>query len=210
MQKYLVEFIGTFFLILTIGMTVIDPAIGGFAPLTIGSILIVMVYAGGHISGAHYNPAVTLAVWLRGKCDTKDVIPYLASQIIAAFAAAHVVIYFKQDLPTVSPNIEILPVFLAEVIFTFALCHVILHVATSKKTANNSYYGLAIGLTVMAGIFTVGGISGGVFNPAVAIAGGFMKLIHWGNIWIFFAAQIVGAVLASGAFRLINRDEYKK
>ena len=75
MGRYAVELIGTFFLVLTIGMTVIEPGAGTLAPLAIGSALMVMVYAGGHISGAHYNPAVTLAVWMRGRCAAADVPP---------------------------------------------------------------------------------------------------------------------------------------
>src|SRR5471030_3271354 len=104
MKKYLVEFIGTFFLVLTIGMTVIDPVVAvGFAPLAIGAALMVMIYAGGHVSGAHYNPAVTLAVWLRGRCATADVIPYWVSQILGALAAAALALYLKGN-PTVTPQ----------------------------------------------------------------------------------------------------------
>ena len=77
MNKYIVELIGTFFLVFTIGNVVIEPGAGPLAPLAIGAALMVMVYAGGHISGAHYNPAVTLAILIRGKCDAKDVAPYV-------------------------------------------------------------------------------------------------------------------------------------
>src|SRR6478609_8746491 len=93
MNKYLTEFIGTFFLVLTIGCTVIPGATGVIPPLAIGSSLMVMVYAGGHISGGHYNPAVTLAVWLRGRCPTKDVLPYWISQNAGAVVAAAVVLF---------------------------------------------------------------------------------------------------------------------
>src|SRR5208282_87741 len=109
MKKYLVEFIGTFFLVLTVGMTVIDPGAGNFAPLAIGSALMIMVYAGGHVSGGHYNPAVTIAVWLRGRCPSADVVPYLGSQIVGGVVAAFLVLYLKGD-PTVAPmEVEILP-----------------------------------------------------------------------------------------------------
>src|SRR3954447_12571008 len=93
MKKYITELIGTFFLVLTIGCTVISGAAGVIPPLAIGSALMGMIYAGGHISGAHYNPAVTLAIWLRGKCLAKDVIPYMLSQIIGAMLAAAVVAF---------------------------------------------------------------------------------------------------------------------
>ena len=96
LNKYLVEFIGTFFLVLTIGMTVISPGdAGNLAPLAIGGVLMVMIFAGGHISGAHYNPAVTLAVFLRGKCPAKDVAPYIVSQLIAAAVASSLVLFLK-------------------------------------------------------------------------------------------------------------------
>src|SRR3954453_16622158 len=94
MNKYLTEFVGTFFLVLTIGCTVVPGVPGVIPPLAIGSVLMVMVYAGGHISGAHYNPAVTLAVWLRGRCPTKDVIPYVLTQLVAAIAGAALAKYF--------------------------------------------------------------------------------------------------------------------
>jgi aquaporin Z len=88
MKKYFAELIGTFFLVLTIGCTVIGHGAGALAPLAIGSALMVMVFAGGHISGGHFNPAVTLGVWLRGKCETKDVVPYMIFQIVGAVLAA--------------------------------------------------------------------------------------------------------------------------
>src|SRR5881392_3029745 len=105
MNKYVTEFIGTFFLVLTVGCTVVPGAAGVIPPLAIGSALMVMIYAGGHISGGHYNPAVTLAVWLRGKCPTKDVVPYWVSQVIgAALAAAAVGFLFGSGKPMVISN----------------------------------------------------------------------------------------------------------
>src|SRR5258707_14845425 len=98
MKKYLAEFIGTFFLVFTIGMTVVAPGAGNLAPLAIGCALMVMVYAGGHVSGAHYNPAVTLAVWLRGKCPAADVGPYVVAQVPAPTRAAFAVKALKTGL----------------------------------------------------------------------------------------------------------------
>ncbi|HEX7576884.1 MAG TPA: aquaporin, partial [Verrucomicrobiae bacterium] len=153
MKKYLVEFIGTFFLVLTVGMTVIDPGAGALAPLAIGSALMLMVYAGGHVSGGHYNPAVTLAVWLRGRCPTGDVPAYLVAQVVGAVAASFLTLYLKGN-PTVTPGeIKILPALIAELVGTFALCYVVLNVATAKGTAGNSNYGLAIGFTVVTMAF---------------------------------------------------------
>jgi aquaporin Z len=203
MNKYLTECIGTFFLVLTIGCTVVPGAPGVIPPLAIGSALMVMIFAGGHISGAHYNPAVTLAVWLRGKCLTKDVVPYMVSQIIgAALAAAAVGFLFGSGKPMVIANVP--QALLAEFLFTFALAYVVLNVATAKGTANNSFYGLAIGFTVLTGAFAVGGISGGAFNPAVAIGAAIMKLITPAQIWIHLLADFLGGAAAAGVFIAVN------
>ena len=207
MVKYIAEFIGTFFLVLTVGMVVIEPGVGTLAPLAIGSILAIMIYAGGHISGAHYNPAVTLAVWIRGKCDTKDVVLYIVAQIAAGIAAACLTLFLKSN-PTVSamtPNV--LPALLAEFLFTFALCFVVLNVATAKSTEGNSYFGLVIGLTVLVGAFAVGGISGGVFNPAVAIGITLMGLSAAQDIWIFLVENLLGGVVAAVTFKIVNPSD---
>ena len=207
MKKYLAEFIGTFFLVLTIGCTVIPGAAGVIAPLAIGAALMIMVFASGHISGAHFNPAVTLAVFIRGKCDAKDVLPYWIAQVAAAVAAAFVAMFLVGNSGT-PMEITNLPVaFAAEFLFTFALAYVVLNVATAKGTANNSFYGLAIGMTVMAGAFSVGSISGGAFNPAVAVGIGLMKLVNLSQIWLHIAAELVAAVVAALAFKIINPDD---
>src|SRR5258705_8037461 len=144
MKKYFAEFIGTFFLVLTIGCTIIGHGAGPFAPLAIGSALMVMIFAGGHISGGHFNPAVTLGVWLRGKCDAKDVAPYMIFQVMGAMLAALVVKFFKGGPAAVPLQPETIPALLAEFLFTFALVYVVLNVATAKGTSGNSFYGLAI------------------------------------------------------------------
>jgi aquaporin Z len=204
MNKYLTEFIGTFFLVLTIGCTVVPGAAGVIAPLAIGSALMVMIYAGGHISGGHYNPAVTLAVWIRRKCATRDVGPYMVSQVIGAALAAVVVAFlFGSGKPLVISNVP--QALLAEFLFTFALCYVVLNVATAKGTANNSFYGLAIGFTVLTGAFAVGGISGGAFNPAVAIAAAIMKILTPAQIWIHLVADFIGGAAAAGVFVFANQ-----
>jgi len=207
MKKYLVEFIGTFFLVLTVGMTVIDPGAGALAPLAIGSALMIMVYAGGHVSGGHYNPAVTLAVWLRGRCAASDVPAYIGAQVAAGVLAAITVMALKGD-PTVTPaEIKAGPALLAEFIGTFALCYVVLNVATAKATAGNSNYGLAIGFTVMVMAFALGGISGGAFNPAVAVGITVMHLAKASSLWIFLVGNFAAAVVAALAFKLINSDD---
>jgi aquaporin Z len=208
MKRYLVEFIGTFFLVFTVGSTVIAPGAGGLAPLAIGASLMVMVFAGGHVSGGHYNPAVTLAVWIRGKCDTKDVVPYWVAQLAAAFVAAWIV--GKIKMPGAAQPLMLAswkPAFVAEFLFTFALCWVVLNVATAKGTAGNSFYGLAIGMTVMTGAFAVGSVSGGAFNPAVATGITLMGLSFWGNLWVLIAGEAAGAVAAATAYKLVNGSD---
>ena len=213
MKKYLVEFIGTFFLVFTIGMTVIAPGAGAMAPLAIGSVLAVMIFAGGHVSGGHFNPAVTLGVWLRGKCDTGDVVPYLAAQSAAAFLASQVVKALKTGLVAKAAALagpmtpEVLPALLAEFLFTFALVWVVLNTATAKGTSGNSFYGLAIGFTVLAGAYSVGGISGGAFNPAVALGLCTMGVVAWNSLWIYLVACFAGGAVAAGAYKAVNGSE---
>ena len=208
MKKYIGEFIGTFFLVTTIGCVVVSPHDAGpMAPLAIGSALMVMIFAGGHISGAHYNPAVTLAVFLRGKCPAQDVIPYMVAQVVAAAVAGGVVLYLKANpkVPVATPDIA--RALLAEFLYTFALCYVVLNVATAKGTSGNSFYGLAIGFTVLTGAYAVGAISGGAFNPAVAVGITVMGLSAVANIWIFLVANFAAAAAAAFVFRVINPDD---
>ena len=208
MKKYLVEFIGTFFLVLTVGMTVIDPVVAvGFAPLAIGAALMTMIYAGGHVSGGHYNPAVTLAVWLRGRCASCDVPFYFLAQILGAAAAAFIALYFKGN-PTLTPKeVVVVPALIAEFIGTFALCYVVLNVATAKATAGNSNYGLAIGFTVMVMAYALGGVSGGAFNPAVATGITVMHLEKAGNFWIYLLGNLGGGAAAALVFKFVNPDD---
>ena len=208
MNKYLTECIGTFFLVLTIGCTVIAGGAGVIPPLAIGSALMVMIFAGGHISGGHYNPAVTLGVWMRGKCDTKDVVPYMVFQVLGAALAAAAVKYLKGGSPEVTAMVPAVgPALLAEFLFTFALVYVVLNVATAKGTDGNSFYGLAIGMTVMIGAFAVGDISGGAFNPAVAFGISILGLAQWANIWIFLVANFAGGAAAALTFKLLSGEE---
>jgi aquaporin Z len=164
----------------------------------------VMIFAGGHISGGHYNPAVTLGVWMRGKCDTKDLVPYWVAQIVGAVIAAFIVRFFKTGAVITPGNLQTLPSLLAEFLFTFALVFVVLNTATAKGTSGNSFYGLAIGMTVMVGAFSVGNISGGAFNPGVAIGVTLMGLSAWSNIWIFLVAELLGSAVAALTFKTVN------
>jgi aquaporin Z len=209
MRKYVTEFIGTFALVFTVGMAVFKA--GSLAPLAIGAVLMVFVYAGGHISGAHYNPAVTLGVFLRGKMPASDVLPYWASQLIAALVAAWLARFIANPPPFKAQSLAgahgIFAALLAEFIFTFALVYVVLNVATSKDQPNNHFFGLAIGFTVAAGAFAVGSVSGGAFNPAVAFGATVMGLFSWQNIWIYLIANLLGAAVAALVFRYLNPDD---
>jgi aquaporin Z len=209
MNKYIVEFIGTFFLVLTVGCNVLGG--NALAPLAIGASLMIMIYAGGHISGGHFNPAVTLAVTVRGKCTIADAVPYVIFQFIGGVAAAFTAKYLYAEgaakalkAAAEAAPIATGPAFLAEALFTFALCWVVLNAATSKETANNSFYGLAIGFAVVVGAFSVGSISGGAFNPAVAVGAGLMSLIKWSNIWIHLSADFLGGLIAAIAFKSLS------
>jgi len=208
MKKYITEAIGTFFLVLTIGCTVINSGVGVIAPLAIGSALMVMIFAGGHVSGAHYNPAVTLGVLVRGRIKGADAIAYMISQVIGAALATVAVQYLKGGLPAHPAMIgNVGQALAAEFLFTFALVYVMLNVATSKEKEGNSFYGIAIGFTVMLGAFSVGNISGGAFNPAVAVGITLMGLSAWGSIWIFMVANFSAGAVAGLVFRFLNPDD---
>ena len=201
MGKYVTEFIGTFFLVLVVALT-------GNA-LAIGATLMVMIFAGGHISGAHYNPAVTLAVWIRGKVTAQDAIAYMAVQITAAIVAALIAKWYMGDMGVATMDLsgKVLKVFIGELIGTFALAYVVLNVATSKGTTGNSFYGLAIGFTVFAMATAFGAVSGGAFNPAVATGATVVGAFALKNIWIYLIACFGGGFLAALVFNFINEED---
>jgi aquaporin Z len=206
MKKYLVEFIGTFFLVFTVGMAVRSGA--ALAPLAIGSALMVMIFAGGHISGGHFNPAVTLAVWLRGKCDARDVVPYWMAQLAAGAIAALLVTYLFGGRPAGGPALHgSVPSAIVEFLFTFALAWVVLNTATAKGTAGNSFYGLAIGFTVLTGAIAVGGVSGGAFNPAVGLGVFLMGLEKLSQLGVYVVADLLGGAAAALAFKATQEAE---
>jgi aquaporin Z len=207
MNKNLTELIGTFFLVLTIGLT------GN--PLAIGSMLMVMVYMGGPVSGAHYNPAITLAALMRKKINMNGAVQYWLSQFVGAFLAA-LVIYLTYHVsmtppsPAIGFNYHLKPLMM-EIIFTFALAMVVMNVAMSKKSAGNNYFGLAIGFTVMASAYAAGSISGAAFNPAVALGPMVMDAFTGGaaisNLWIYLVGPFAGAAIAALLYPIMNPDE---
>ena len=198
-RKLVVEFVGMFLFMFTVGMATNKAGAGALAPLAIGSALMVMVFAGGHVSGGHFNPAVSTAVFLRGRMLTNEFAAYVATQCIAAVVAGLAVRYVggREAHTVVASNGKML---VAEFIFTFALAWVVLHVATASGTDGNSFYGLAIGFTVVVGAFAVGGISGGAFNPAIALGAMVTGLFEWSNIWIYLLADFLGAAAAAYTF----------
>jgi len=212
MRKYLVEFIGTFFLVLTVGMTLINPETGPMAalaaPLAIGSAMMIMVYAGNHVSGGHYNPAITVAAWLRGRLPLAEVAPYIGSQLAASVVAAVVTLALKNDPGIRADELKIAPALIGEFLGTFAICYVMLNVATAKGTAGNSHYGLAIGFTVMTATLALGSLScGGAFNPAVAIGLAVLHKAGAANLWIYLFSDFGAAVFAAVAYQYINPED---
>ncbi len=203
MKKYIVEFIGTFFLVFTVGMAVRSGS--PLAPLAIGASLMVMIFAGGHVSGGHFNPAVTLAVWLRGKLPLKDVIPYWVAQLLAGLAAGLIVNVLLNRIQTPAEHIVVNSL-IVEFLFTFALAWVVLNTATSKGTLDNSFYGLAIGFTVVAGAVAVGGISGGAFNPAVGLGVFVMGFESINQLGIYLVADLAGGAVAALAFKQLVHE----
>ena len=183
MNKYIIEFLGTFFLVLIIGLSQ--------NPVPIGLGLAVLVYMGAHISGAHYNPVVSLAMLINDQIELKEFSFYLASQLLGSVVATYFIMLLGNDFEVISNTNDISSFFVAEILFTFLLVFVILNVALNKNLEGNQFYGLAIGLTVTAGAFTVGNISGAVFNPAVSFGP---------SLFSFIDPQVVGANISSSDF----------
>ena len=201
-NKLIAEFIGTFFLALTICTAAVHGSAGEYAPFAIAATLMVMIYGLGHVSGAHFNPAVTVGVWLRGACEKDEVAPYIAVQVIAGAAAALVSANLLITDPSVTAlELDMTQTIGAEFLYTFALVFVILNVATSEATAGNGYYGAAIAFVVLAGALTVGGISGGSFNPAVTGALFISGAIETADLWMHLVPQFVAGVVAVQAFK---------
>ena len=211
MTSYVTETIGTFFLVLTIGLCVNLGAVP--APVAIGAALMVMVYAGGHVSGGHYNPAVSLAAWIRGALPTKDLLPYWVAQLGGAVIAGFLVYKFTGHPLRVAPEEHTtwLKGVVGEAVYTFALAYVVLNAATAKATAGNSFFGLAIGATVMTGAFAMGGITGGAFNPAVGLGPAIIERLIDGTgtplVWIYAVGPLAGAAMAGYVFKLQHPGE---
>jgi aquaporin Z len=207
-RKYAVELIGTFFLVFTVAVSSLSR--GTFTPLAAGAALMVMVYAGGHISGGHYNPAVTMAALWRRRIRLADAGAYWIVQLAAGLIAgvlAHAVVN-PGSVTMLHPSGRALAAAaVVEFLFTFALCYVVLNVATSKDQLDNSFFGLAIGFTVVAGAFAAGGISGGAFNPAVSLGAAAGGLFAWSTLWVYIVVQAVAGITAGLTFVALNPDD---
>ena len=206
MKRYVTEFVGTFFLVFTIGASVTHSP--DFAPLAFGCALVALVYMGGHVSGAHYNPAVSIAFVLRGTFDGKDLLPYVVAQLLGAILAsvAVLVVTGATFAPAPAPDAGPGAVLLAEALMTFALMFVILNVATHPTTEGNHYYGVAIGFTVLGGAYAVGNVSGAAFNPAVgtgpALVGSIVSDGSLADVWFYWVGPVVGAASSVPVFRM--------
>jgi aquaporin Z len=207
-RKYVVEAIGTFFLVFTVAASGFVHS--AFTPLAAGAALMVMVYAGGHISGGHYNPAVTLAALWRRRIGLNDAVAYWIVQFAAGAVAGVLAraVVNPRAVATLHPTGHALTATaVVELLFTFALCYVVLNVATSKDQPGNSFFGLAIGFTVLAGAFAVGGISGGAFNPAVTLGAAVGGLFAWSTLWVYIVVQAIAGTIAGLTFRVLNPDD---
>lgn len=208
LKKILVEFIGTFFLVFAVVVNASSNS--QFAPFAIAATLCVCIYAGGRISGAHYNPAVSFSLFLRGLVSSKELVFYVLIQMLAAIFASLVgnLLIKIPFYPTPGDSYSMLQIIISELLFTFLLCLVVLNVAAEKSVPSNNYFGLAISLVVLAGAFSVGGISGAVFNPAVGVGPAILPAIS-GNVahpflTAYLITPLVGAAFAALVSKIIN------
>ena len=205
-RKLATEFMGTFLLSFTICASGLYGSAGDYAPFVISFNLMIMIYAGRHISGAHYNPVITVSIYLRGIFDKNDILPYITVQIIAAVTAALVVESFSLSDSTSSSIFNLgYEAIIAEFIFTFVFAYVVLYVATTESTLDNNYYGAIIALVIFVGAITVGSISLASFNPAVTSALIVSGKVTLGESWMHFIPQFVGAILATYLYRYSHR-----
>ena len=208
-RSYTVEFIGTFFLVFTVGCVLLLGGDGVINAIAIGFALMIMVYAGGFVSGGHYNPAVSLAAVIRKSLPASELIPYIISQLLGATAAVMIVNHFSGHVANFEGcAFNMWPMVSGEFLFTFALCYVVLMTATSRETRGNSYFGLAIGATVTVGIFAVGSVlCYGAFNPAVAMALGMMNIACWQSVFVTIVTNLAAGAIAAFLYNYVAPDK---
>jgi aquaporin Z len=206
-RRYLTELLGTFLFVACIGL-IVAQGVESLAPLMIGSALMVLVYMGGHVSGAHYNPAVTLAIYFRGGLPARDVVPYMVMQILGGTLGAWLSYCLTGGTfgPAPAPTATLLGALVTEILFTFLLALTVLNVAVSRATRANSFYGLAIGFAIVVGAFAGGPISGGVYNPAVGTGAtlihGFFGGGDFSSLWLYLVGPFTGGLLAALVFKV--------
>jgi aquaporin Z len=212
MYKYLTEFIGTFFLVLTVCMMV-SAGNQAFAPLAIGLSLMIMVYAGGHISGGHYNPAVSLAAMMSGALPKSEFVPYIVAQTAGAIVASLIalVVTGRTIAPAPGAGGSDMSSLIVEAVYTFLLAYTVLNVAVSKKTQGNSYFGAAIGMSITVAAYSGGALSGGAFNPAVGLGTTIMHATMgdgvWSHVWLYIVGPFAGAAVAAIVFGFQEKGE---
>ncbi|MCB1136298.1 MAG: aquaporin family protein [Chlamydiia bacterium] len=202
MRDLVVEFLGTFFLVLTVGFS-------GGDPLAIGAVLMIMVYIGGHLSGGHYNPAVSTAVWLRGRLRTSRWLAYMLAQIVGACTAGCLYYFLNDSFFGPTPNVPVSHAVILEFIYTLALCLTVLTVATTAKLKGNQIYGLAIGFAVLAGVASIGSMTGAALNPAVATGPALTRFLFgtasWSVLWIYWVGPMAAGMVAGILYRFIYK-----
>jgi len=214
---YIMEFIGAFYLTLVVAMTATNPQ----QPLAIGAALCALIFTGGHVSGGHFNPAVTLSVFLRQKATLVDSVIYIFVQfiggLVGSFCAWMISPINSNFLgPGVGQDVHIFQAFFAEFLFSFYLCSCVLNVATVKSKKNNHFYGLAIGFTVLGAAYSGSRISGAALNQAVAVGRLIIKSIIetdatvLQDIWIYLIAPWIGSLFAAVVFFITNWDELRE
>ena len=207
MKKYVAEFIGSFFLVFVI-VLVANNGTGALAPLAMGAILTVMAYAARDLSGAHFNPALSLAALMRGQLSRFDFPYYVVAQLLGAMLAALLATFLLRSgggPPPEPRSYDGLPALLAEFFGSFALVYVVLNVVGRRDHEYEHHYGLALGGTAMSMAYALGGISGGAFNPAVAVGMAVAHLVVWDDLWIYLIANLLGAAAATSVFLAMHR-----
>lgn len=208
MRRYATELVGTLALVFTVGCAVLGDQPGVLPPIALGAVLAAVVLACAPVSGAHVNPAVTLAFVLRGRTPSSELLSYWAAQLIGGLLGA-VAAHYVTDAHGTSPELhgrEIVATLLGEALFAFLLVLVVLAV-TTPEPLDVTRYALAVGLTVTAGAFALGTLAGGAFNPAVAVGAWVVGLVAGPSLWVFLVADVVGATAAALAFATLGADE---
>ena len=212
LKKCFVEFFGTFFLCFTVLFCVfmnVNPAV---VPVAIGLVLAVLVYVGGPVSGGHYNPAVSIAIFLIGRMGAKKTFLYCIFQIFGAAYASLMFLWFVSSLAEapVKADFTAIPLVTAEIVFTTLLIYTVIFTAISKRVEGNQYFGFAIGTSVTVGVAVAGGICLAALNPAVAIAVSLLGVATLKTFILTIAADIIAAFAACGLYKLLSIDNAEK